>query len=485
LKEIEDKILEVLSLSEGNILEDETAIKILSSSKVLASEITEKQAVAEVTEKKIDAKRLGYRPIVIHSSILFFSIANLANIKPMYQYSLTWFINLFTMSIENSEKCDNLDTRLQILQDHFTYSLYVNVCRSLLEKNKLLFSFCLSINLLKHEKMIDNSVGGCGSNPCTWLPTNSWDEICRLDSLVTFKYIRRDFERLKEGWKQVYDSMEPHHVPFPEEWQGKLGEFQRMLMICCLRPDKELNPDTTHPDFRLWLTSYPSPTFPVSVLQNGVKMTNEAPKGLCANIGRFYLMDPISDPEFFNSCNKPGAFKKLLYGLCFFHALVQERWKFGPLGWNIPYEFNETDMRISVQQLHVFLNQYQGLVVMSAELEEVVNSILKGRIPGMWMKMSYPSLKPLGSYVSDFLARLKFLQYVSRTGMTTAPPVFWLSGLFLTQAFLTGSQQNFARKYTIPIDLLGFDYEVLEDKEYHQAPEDGVYVRGLFLDGAR
>jgi dynein heavy chain len=74
LKETEDKIMEVLSTTEGNILEDEAAVNVLSSSKKLVSDVQEKQSMAEETEKSIDKARLLYKPIANYSVVLFFTI---------------------------------------------------------------------------------------------------------------------------------------------------------------------------------------------------------------------------------------------------------------------------------------------------------------------------------------------------------------------------------------------------------------------------
>lgn len=89
----------------------------------------------------------------------------------------------------------------------------------------------------------------------------------------------------------------------------------------------------------------PFKKFPQSLLQKGIKITYEQPKGIKNSLLRSYNM---YDQNIFETCRQPGAWKKLLFGLSFFHAIVLERRKFGPLGWNIPYAFSVHDLSISV-----------------------------------------------------------------------------------------------------------------------------------------
>ena len=77
----------------------------------------------------------------------------------------------------------------------------------------------------------------------------------------------------------------------------------------------------------------------------------------------------------------------------------------------------------------------------------------------MWAEKGFLSLKPLGSWIEDLMARIRFLNEWITQG---TPNIFWMSGFFFPQAFVTGSLQNYARKKTIAIDKLSFKYTVLD-----------------------
>ncbi|XP_032314242.1 dynein heavy chain 1, axonemal isoform X8 [Camelus ferus] len=789
LKDIEDQILYRLSSSEGNPVDDMELIKVLEASKMKAAEIQAKVRIAEQTEKDIDLTRMEYIPVAVRTQILFFCMSDLANVDPMYQYSLEWFLNIFLSGIANSERADNLKKRIANINRYLTYNLYSNICRSLFEKHKLMFAFLLCARIMMNEGKVNQSEwryllsGGSvpvmSENPAPdWLSDRAWRDVLALSNLPAFSSFALDFVKHLSEFRAIFDSFEPHREPLPGIWDQYLDQFQKLLVLRCLRGDKvtnamqdfvatnleprfiepqtanlsvvfkdsnptmplifvlspgtdpaadlykfaeemkfskklsaislgqgqgpraeammrssiergkwvffqnchlapswmpalerlieHINPDKVHRDFRLWLTSLPSNKFPVSILQNGSKMTIEPPRGVKANLLKSY--SSLSD-DFLNSCHKVMEFKCLLLSLCLFHGNALERRKFGPLGFNIPYEFTDGDLRICISQLKMFLDEYdhipykvlkytageinyggrvtddwdrrcvmniledfyspsvlfpehsysasgiyhqiqptydlngylsyikslplndmpeifglhdnanitfaqnetytllgtivqlqpksssiggqsweevvedvaqivllklpepinlqqvmnkypvlyeesmntvlvqevirynrllqvitqtlrdllkalKGLVVMSSQLELMAASLYNNTVPELWNAKAYPSLKPLSSWVMDLLQRVDFLQTWIDGGI---PAVFWISGFFFPQAFLTGTLQNYARKSVISIDTISFDFKVMHESvsELKTRPKDGCFIHGLFLEGAR
>jgi len=481
LKEIEDDILRLLATSEGDVLEDDTLVDKVTDSKKVSDEINEKKEVAKVTEVNIDVAREGYRTVAYRSAVLFFCIVELSNIDPMYQYSLQWFQKLFTISIDNAPKSEDLAQRLEILKDFFTEALYQSICRGLFEKDKVLFSFALCARILKGDNKMDDGqlryllvgptadlVENGPAVPADWMGKPRWNELLTMSQLPSFKGLDTYVQENIGEFEKIYNSVEADKEPLPGHWESQVTPMERLCFMRAMRLDclksavitfisnqigqrfvepptfdiaksfadsvnttplvfilspgtdpvgdvisfaeklgmlkrfesislgqgqgpkatklienaqgtggwvllsnchlmeswmssleaivEQLNPETMSNNFRLWLTSMPAATFPVQVLQNGVKMTNEPPAGLRANLLRSFSQ--LTD-EVLAESNKPETFKVLLFGFCFFHAVVQDRRKFGPIGWNIAYGFTPEDLQVCRQQLMLFVNQYE------------------------------------------------------------------------------------------------------------------------------
>jgi dynein heavy chain len=129
------------------------------------------------------------------------------------------------------------------------------------------------------------------------------------------------------------------------------------------------------------------------------------------------------------------------------------------------------------------INASEGTIVMTAPLEDMADKLLKNQQPLQWVKKSYPSLKPMMSYIEDLLLRLKMFKTWIKEGQ---PKVYWVPGFFFTQSFFTGVLQDYARKQKISIDTLEFKHFVMpEDFSESACEAEGCYIDGVFLEAAR
>nr|VZI11206.1 unnamed protein product [Spirometra erinaceieuropaei] len=518
LVELEDEILRLLNETKGSLLEDVTLLSTLQTSKATSAEVSDFLAISEKTEVQIDAAREGYRPCAQRASILFFVLNDLGSVDPMYQFALDAYIDLFNLSIDKSQRSPRLEDRIANLNDYHTYAVYRYTCRGLFEKHKLLFSFQICIKILEAMGKLNNDEymfflrGGIVldrenqmDNPASsWLTDMAWDNITELNKLPNYRGLVTSFEQYPKDWNIWYTADEPENAKLPGEWEGSTNEFQRMLIVRSLRPDRVsfcattfivnnmgtrfveppvldmkqvvddssvrtplifvLSPgvdptggllqlaeacgmgrrfnalslgqgqapiaqrliqegmrdgnwvflanchlslswmpqldklvelmggDETHMEFRLWLSSSPTPSFPISILQAGIKMTTEPPKGLKANMKRLYH---IVKEDQFSACTKPEKYKKLLFCICFFHSVLIERRKFGMLGWNVRYEFNDADFEVSENILTNYLDQYDD-TPWDALRYLIADINYGGHVTDDWDR------RLLSTYISDF-----------------------------------------------------------------------------------
>uniref|UniRef100_F7HBY3 Dynein axonemal heavy chain 2 n=1 Tax=Macaca mulatta TaxID=9544 RepID=F7HBY3_MACMU len=125
----------------------------------------------------------------------------------------------------------------------------------------------------------------------------------------------------------------------------------------------------------------------------------------------------------------------------------------------------------------------QGLIVMSTSLEEIFNCIFDAHVPPLWGK-AYPSQKPLAAWTRDLAMRVE--QFELWASRARPPVIFWLSGFTFPTGFLTAVLQSSARQNNVSVDSLSWEFIVstVDDSNLVYPPKDGVWVRGLYLEGA-
>uniref|UniRef100_A0A7N4NFS6 Guanylate kinase-like domain-containing protein n=1 Tax=Sarcophilus harrisii TaxID=9305 RepID=A0A7N4NFS6_SARHA len=142
------------------------------------------------------------------------------------------------------------------------------------------------------------------------------------------------------------------------------------------------------PDFRLWLSSKPDSSFPVAILQKSLKITVESPQGVKANLLQSFGYHGSGEvtEEIYENTKCGPSWKKLLFSISFFNAVVNERKKYGTLGWNVPYEFSSSDLEVTIKMLTILLAEkseipWEAIYYLTGEI------IYGGRVTDCWDRL--------------------------------------------------------------------------------------------------
>lgn len=156
MQSFEDKILEMLQSGGDSILNNEELINSLTESKKMSEEVERKLLTAKQTEHKIQQFQANYSPASSLSAVLYFCVADMANLDPMYQFSMDWFLTLFKKALSEAEKAKELQDRVKNIILKFREKLVQTICSSLHEQDKFLFVFLMSVRIMQHNGEIES-----------------------------------------------------------------------------------------------------------------------------------------------------------------------------------------------------------------------------------------------------------------------------------------------------------------------------------------
>ncbi|KAI9209802.1 uncharacterized protein BJ171DRAFT_594818 [Polychytrium aggregatum] len=252
LAALEESLLKELANSEGNILENTSLIKSLNETKEKSIKITTGLQESHRLQESLDAERDKFRPLSDFGSRLFFIMSDLKKINSMYEFSLASFLQLFekALSSPDSTSADGTDLRIKLLMGALEKLVYRYVSRSIFKSDRQMFALYMIRGLhgsLIEAKEWDYFIGQVVPGDLDekapespgWVPTERKQGFQAIQQSLTGIYASMNAND-NDSWARWVKSPSCE-VEFPPEASKKLGPFQKLILVQCLRPDRLLS----------------------------------------------------------------------------------------------------------------------------------------------------------------------------------------------------------------------------------------------------